>query len=107
MLGCGALGHFISMRANNQKAQRFFRPKPPEPISDLSVDLDPDILFFEDGKVFSKKLNEFYLADPHLINSQQNSFLRHKLFEQKKNAQDMLSMADIGFGLGLNFVILL
>ena len=50
------------MRANTQKAQRFFRPNPPEPISDLSVDLDPVISFFEDGTVFSEKLNAFYLA---------------------------------------------
>ena len=95
------------MRANTQKAQRFFRPNPPEPISDLSVDLDPVISFFEDGTVFSEKLNAFYLADPHLVNSQQNSFLRHTLFEQKKKTQDILSMAEIGFGLGLNFVMLL
>ena len=73
------------MRANLQKAQRFFRPMSPEPVSDLPVDLDPEISFHNGGKFFSKKRNEFYLADPNVINSQQNSFFSHRLFEEKKN----------------------
>ena len=99
--------HFISMRANTQKAQRFFRPKSPEPVSDLPVDLDPEISFHNDGKFFSKKRNEFYLADPNVIYSQQNNFFNHKLFEEKKKAKDIFSFGEIGFGLGLNFIIIL
>ena len=95
------------MRANTQKAQRFFRPKSPEPVSDLPVDLDPEISFQNDGKFFSKKRNEFYLADPNVINSQQNSFFSHRLFEEKKKAKDVFSFGEIGFGLGLNFIIIL
>ncbi|MGB1844431.1 MAG: MnmC family methyltransferase, partial [Thalassobaculaceae bacterium] len=95
------------MRANTQKAQRFFRPKSPEPVSDLPVDLDPEISFHNDGKFFSKKRNEFYLADPNVIYSQQNNFFNHKLFEEKKKAKDIFSFGEIGFGLGLNFIIIL
>ncbi len=79
------------MRANTQKAQRFFRPKSVEPVSDLPVDLDPEISFQNDGKIFSKKRNEFYLADPNVIYSQQNNFFNHKLFEEKKKAKDIFS----------------
>ena len=99
--------HFISMRANTQKAQRFFRPKSSEAVSDLPVDLDPEVLFHEGGKVFSKKRNAFYIANLNVVNSQQNCFFNHKLFEEKKKANDIFTFGEIGFGLGLNFVNIL
>ena len=72
------------MRANTQKAQRFFRPKSPEPVSELPVDLDPEISFHNDGKFFSKKRNEFYLADPNVIYSQQNNFLTTNYLKKRR-----------------------
>jgi len=95
------------MRVNTQKTQRFFRPKSPEPVADLPVDLDPEISFRNGGKFFSKKRNEFYRADPNVINSQQNNFFNHKLFEEKRQDKDVFSFGEIGFGLGLNFIIIL
>ena len=97
----------MSMKANTQKTQRFFRPKSPEPVADLPVDLDPEISFRNGGKFFSKKRNEFYRADPNVINSQQNNFFNHKLFGEKRQDKDVFSFGEIGFGLGLNFIIIL
>ena len=55
------------MRANTQKAQRFFRPKSVEPVSDLPVDLDPEISFQNDGKL-DMRMSQNGLTAEEIIN---------------------------------------